>query len=321
MERVRIAMVGAGDMANRVHYPSLAGMDDVELAAICDLNPQRLHATGDRYGIARRYSDYRQMVAEVGPDAVYVIGPPHLMYDIWAWCLQQGLHLFVEKPLGITRHQAHSLAFLAEQHGCITQVGFQRRSSPLAVKLRDICLQRGPITHAICEFYKCSLTPFVGARDHMMDDTVHAIDTLRWACGGEVTAVHSTCGRVGVPDINLIAAELRFDNGSIGLLVNSWSSGRRVFRMQLHAPGICAELEHEVGGDVYADGDTLGVHFDAREVAGSDAFHIYGGFGAKSREFVDAVKAGTQPSSCFADALKTMEIAETILAQATLAGV
>ncbi len=47
----------------------------------------------------------------------------------------------------------------------------------------------------------------------------------------------------------------------------------------------------------------------------------FGGFQAKHREFVDCLKAGTQPSSCFADALKTMDVAEKILAQATLAGV
>jgi len=286
MARLQVAMVGAGAMANQVHYPSLASFDDVEIAAVCDLDAQRLQATGKRYGIAQRYSDYRRMVEEVAPDAVYVIGPPHLMYDIWVWCLERGLNLFVEKPLGITLHQA-----------------------------------RGSITLAICEFYKCSPAPFLGARDHMMDDTVHAIDTLRWACGGEVAQVRSACRRIGVPDINLITAELVFDNGSLGLLTNSWTSGRRVFRLQMHAPGICAELEHEVGGVLYADGDTRGERFDARAVAASDALHVYGGFSAKSRQFIDAIKANTQPESCFADAVKTMTVAETILAQALLAEV
>ena len=103
-------------------------------------------------------------------------------------------------------------------------------------------------------------------------------------------------------------------------MLNSWTSGRRVFRVEMHAPGICAEAEHEGKGTLYADGDTTGVAYDAREVAGGDEFHVYGGFQAKNREFIDCLKAGAQPSSSFADALKTMEIAETILAQATLSG-
>lgn len=318
--KVRVAMIGAGGQANAVHYPSLASFDDVEIAAICDLDPERRRATAVRYGVAGGYDDYRRMIEEVAPDAVYAIGQPHVMFDIWAWCLRQRLPLFIEKPLGLSVHQARSLAILAEQHGCVTQVGFQRRTSPLVVMLRDRCLERGPITHAVCTFYKCDRAPVLGARDHMMDDGVHAIDTLRWLCGGAVTAIQSRCRRVGVPDLNFFAALMEFDTGATGVLLNSWTSGRRTFRVEIHAPGICAEAEHERMGALYADGDTRGEAFDTRTVAGSDHAFIYAGFAAKNREFIDAVKGGPLPSSHFGDAVKTMEVAETILAQALLRG-
>jgi len=318
--KVRVAVIGAGSMANRVHYPSLASFADVEIAAICDLDAVRLRATADRYGVERRYTDYRQMIDQVAPDAVYAIGPPHQFYDIWMWCLEHGLHLYIEKPMGITLHQARALAYMAERNGCITQVSFQRRSCPMVVRLRDACLERGPIVHAVCAFYKCAVEPYLSARDHMMDDGVHAIDTLRWMCGGAVVGVQSLCRRVMVPDINFISALLHFDNGATGVMLASWTSGRRIFRVEMHAPGICAEAEHEGKGYLYADGDTKGVEFDTREVAGSDEFFVYGGFQAKSREFIDGLKKGEQPGSNFSDAVKTMEIAEIILAQALLAG-
>lgn len=317
---LRVAVVGAGRMANSVHYPSLASFADVEIAGICDVDTERLHSTADKYHIAARYTDYQRMAEEVAPDAIYVIGQPHIMYDLWTWCLRQGLNLYIEKPMGLTLHQARALAHLAAEHDCITQVSFQRRSSPMVTMLRKACLERGPIVHAVCRFYKCNIEPFLGARDHMMDDGVHAIDTLRWMCGGEVVCVESTLKSVGVPDTNFIAATLHFDNGAIGIMINSWSSGRRIFDVEMHAPGICAEAEHEGYGTLYADGDTCGTRFEAREVAGSDALYVYGGFQAKHREFLDAVRSGTQPSSCFADALKTMEVAETILAQGLLQG-
>jgi len=154
----------------------------------------------------------------------------------------------------------------------------------------------------------------------MMDDGVHAIDTLRWMCGGEVTNVHSVTRRVGTPDINFFTAVLEFDNGATGVLMNSWTSGRRIFRVQMHAPGICAEAEHEATGRLYADGDTAGKAYDTREEACSDDLFVYGGFQAKNREFIDALKGGSPPSSSFADAVHTMEVAELILAQATLRG-
>jgi len=319
-KKLKVAVIGAGAMANNVHYPSLASFDDVTIAGVCDLDQVRLNDTADRYGIKGRYSDYRQMVEELAPKAVYVIGQPHLMYDIWMWCLGQGLNLYIEKPMGLTLHQARSLAHMAREHDCITQVSFQRRSCPMVVKLRDECAKRGPVSHAVCEFYKCNIEALLGARDHMMDDGVHAIDTLRWMCGGEVTHVDCVTRSIGVPDINFIIATLRFDNGATGLMINNWTSGRRVFRVQMHAPGICAEAEHEGLGYLYADGDTEGQQFDTRTVAGSEELFVFGGFQAKHREFIDCVRQDRQPSSNFADALKTMEVAETILAKSTLAG-
>ena len=318
MEKVRIAFIGCGIMANRVHYPSLASFSDVEIVAICDIDRDRLNATGDRFGIERRYTDYKKMIEETSPDAVYAIGQPHTMYDIWKWCLEQGLNLYIEKPMGITIHQARALTYLAEKKGCITQVSFQRRAVPLLIKLREECLKRGPITHAVCEFYKCNIEPYLEARDHMMDDGVHAIDTLRWMCGGEVKRIHSVTRNVLVPDINFISAILEFDNGSIGVMINSWTSGRRIFRVQMHSPGIWVEADPEYKGRVYADGDTAGIEYDTKEVAGSNEFYIYAGFQAKNREFIDCLKARKQPSSNFSDALKTMEIAEKILAKTLL---
>jgi virulence factor len=319
MSRIRVAMIGAGGMANNVHYPSLASFADVEIAAICDIDAVRLQATADKYGVNARYTEYKRMIEEVAPDAVYAIGQPESMYGIWTWCLERAQNLYIEKPMGLSIHQARSLAYLADKHGCITQVSFQRRTCPMVVALRNECLKRGPIVHAMCRFYKCAISPTLGARDHMMDDGVHAIDTLRWMCGGEVVAIHSLCKRVQVPDINFISATLEFDNGATGFMLNSWSSGRRIFAVEMHAPGMCVEAEHEGKGILYADGDTKGVVYDTREVAGSDQLYVYGGFQAKNREFIDAVCAKRQPASSFADAVKTMEVADRILAQALLA--
>ena len=316
--KVRVAMIGAGGMANRVHYPSLASFADVEIVAIADLDQSRLQATADKYGVAGRYLDYRQMVEETAPDAVYAIGQPHIMYDIWTWCLQQGLNLCIEKPMGITLHQAEALAYLADKHGCITQVSFQRRASPLARLLKEECLKRGPIVHAVCQFYKCSPVPYLDARDHMLDDGVHAIDSLRWLCGGEVTSIESISRKVGVPDRNFFAVMLGFDSGATGVMLLSWTSGRRIFRLEMHAPAICAEADLEGKGRLYADGDTEGVEYDAKAVAGSEELHVYGGFLAKNREFIDCVKEHRQPQTCFSDGLKTMEVAEKILAAAAL---
>jgi predicted dehydrogenase len=137
-------------------------------------------------------------------------------------------------------------------------------------------------------------------------------------CGGDVVKIHSVTKRVMVPDINFLAVLLEFDNGATGVMLNSWSSGRRIFAVEMHAPRIWVEAEHEGKGHLYADGDTEGVEYDTRQVAGSDELYVFGGFQAKNREFINCLKSGEQPGSCFADALKTMEVAEKVLAQTLL---
>lgn len=325
----RICVIGNGHFANIFHYPSLAALDNAEIVGICAFDEDKLKLTAARYHlppeviwVSPRPDDYRKMLAELRPDGVYVIGPPNLMFEIWTWCLEQGFHLFIEKPMGMTLHQSRILAYLAKKHGCITQVSHQRRSSPLLQQMREACLAKGPLTHALVEFYKCDPHPSLGARDRMLDDYTHAIDTARWVCGGEVVKIESHCRRIQVPDINWIGSTLCFDSGTTCFVVGNWTSGRRIFRVSMHAPGICVESDPEKEALLYTDGNTTGERYDAQEVAGNSALFVYGGFQQKSKEFVHSILSGEEKtSSPFSDVLKTMEICETILAQAVMEGV
>ena len=326
MKKLKVVMIGAGGRANQVIYPAFADLrsaGEVEIAGICDINQERLDETAGKFGIGKKYGtdffSYQEMVDELKPDAAVVIGQPHLMYDIWMWCLGRGLHLYIEKPLGLSMHQARALQAVAARNKCVTQVSLQRRYTPMVMQMRDECLKKSVITHALCKFYKCEVgQDFLGARDHMMDDCVHSIDTLRWICGSEVVKVESTAKRVGTVDINFISAVLHFENGAVGHLINSWSSGKRIFAVEMHAQGIFAEAEHETAGMIYAGGDLTGVAYNAQECAGSDKFHVYTGVLNAARDFVGCCLNGGRPSACFDDGVKSMKVAELILAQALL---
>ena len=322
--KVRICLIGAGGMANNVHYPSLASFDDVDIVGVVEARRDRLDSTCEKYGIppAARFhvtldTDYRDILKRLRPDGVYVVGQPEIMYAIWQWCLGNGFNLYIEKPMGLTMHQAEVLAHLAEKNRVITQVSHQRRTAPIMVEMRKRLLAKGPITHGVVEFFKRDITPMQIARDRMLDDGTHAVDTARWICGGEVVKVESHCKRLGVPDINWIGATLHFDNGSTCFVVCSWSSGRRVFRTQMHSIGGYADVELEAEARLYLDGDYNGTIFRTRDVAGSDQNFIYGGFRNKNREFIDSVKSGVDVcSSPFRDTIKTMRVCHTILAHA-----
>lgn len=316
MKKVRLCFVGAGKMAHLVHYPSIAKCADAEIVGICDLDEKKLHDTALEYHVEKTFNDYKVMMDTMAPDGVFVIAPPQYAYDIVAWHVRQGIPVFCEKPLGLNLHQTHMLTELAAQGNAITQVGHQRRSSPLMNALLQTCRESGPVTHAVCEFYKYDIQPLYTAQDHIHDDCSHSVDTLRHLCQGEVVEIESHTKRIGTPDINWVHATLGFDNGSTGMLVNSWTSGRRVFRVEIHSPGVYADVELEKEGILYKQGDYTGVHYDAKEVAGGEDFYLYGGFREKHREFIDSIRFGKEmTSSPFRDVAKTMAVIEHILAQ------
>ena len=194
--RVRVALVGAGVMASRHHYPSLASFKDVELVGISDLIEDKAKTAASRFGIPVVDTDYRRMLAATEPDAVYVLMPPQILYEPAHHALTLCYHLLVEKPLAPTTYQAKMLAWTAEKHGCLTMTGFQRRFVPATTALRTRIEGRGPIHTVEIAFLKSTADLTVpagfydGAIDPFTSDGIHAVDTLRWLCSGDVEEVH-----------------------------------------------------------------------------------------------------------------------------------
>ena len=94
---LKAVFIGAGGRATSAHYPALmrAG-DKVELLAVCDLDEARLEAVADRFDVDRRYTDFREMLAEVDCDVVYAVMQPRHVADIAVEALESGRHLFIE---------------------------------------------------------------------------------------------------------------------------------------------------------------------------------------------------------------------------------
>ena len=321
MSKVRIAFIGAGSLANNHHYPSVSSLPDVELAAVCDLVPERAHKTAERWGVPRVYQDHKQMLAEVDPQAVYVIMPPQHLFEPASYALKQGRHVFVEKPPALTTHQTRALAHFAEQHQCLTQTGFQRRHIPAMTALRRRVEERGPIHTVSVSFLKP--TRFLdrhagyydGAIDPLTSDGIHAVDNLRWLAGGDVVDVVSTVHTRFVPGAfaNAITAHVTFSSGAVGLLHFSLVTGQRIFRAEFHGQNVTAYVDADRESYIVADGGQPEVHPSKSfaEEVGSQPHHIQG-FWNESRHFVDCIKESRQPSSNFHDAIKTMELVDRI---------
>lgn len=320
-DRVRVAFIGAGNLANRYHYPSVSSLPDVELAALCDLIPDKAQATAERFGVPRVYQDYQQMLAEVEPQAVYILMPPQHLYEPVVYTLKQRRHVFIEKPPGLTTSQTRMFAYYAEQHGGLTQVGFQRRFIPALTELKARVEARGPIHTVSLSFLKSTrrLDQHAGFYDGVIDaltsDGIHAVDNLRWLAGGEVDRVASDVRTRYAPGplANAITAHVTFTNGAVALLHSSYVTGRRIFRIEIHGQNVTAYVDPDRESYIVAD-DGEPELFQSRSfgnASGGKPEHWLG-FWHEHRHFIDCIKEGRQPSSNFYDAVKTMELVDRI---------
>lgn len=312
--KVKVALIGAGGMANSVHYPSLVSFDDVELVGLCDLVPDKLKATAEKFKIDKTFSDYKQMLQETAPDAVYVLMPPHHLFDIAIHALSNKMHLFIEKPPGITVEQCRQMALCAESNGCITLAGFNRRYIPLMRRCRDMARDHGgPILQGMSSFYKWHTGgPYYnGATDVLSCDAVHAVDTLRFI-GGDVKKVVGEVSNQGMSFDTRFNALVEFEGGGTGILMTNWRVGGRIHQFEMHSEGISVYVNPNVRAEIYIDGADKPKRITTQKAAGSDENRVYYGFEGENRAFIDAVKTGQQPETHLGDAVKTMELVDRI---------
>ncbi len=313
---VKVAMIGAGGRSRSVHYPSLNDMDDVKMVAVCELNEVRMIEVAGEYDIPARYTNYVTMIEREKPDVVYAIMPPHHIYDLAANIMDMGVNIIIEKPPSVTTEQAKQMALLAKKNNVITGVTFQRRFAPVIRTGKEICEKNGPVHSAASYFYKNEVGGrpiYKGAMEKLTCDGIHAVDTLRYLCGGEVEAVASDVRRLDATFRNMHTALVKFSSGATGVLQNCYMMGRRMFTVEVHSTGISMFGDPEEGGQVFADGKVEPVRsLDPWILGESEQPHVAFGAYAINRHFIDCVKTGQQPETNFEDAAKSMELVDAI---------
>ncbi len=313
---VKVAMIGAGGRARSVHYPSLRDMDDVAMVAVCELNDARMNQVAEEYDIPAQYTDYVAMIEREKPDVVYAIMPPHHVYDLAANIMDMRVHLIIEKPPSVTTEQARQMAWLAKKNRVITGVTFQRRFAPVIRTGKSICEKNGPIHSAAAYFYKHEVGGqpiYKGAMEKLTCDGIHAVDTLRYLCGGEVEGVASDVRRLDATFRNMHTALVRFSSGATGVLQNCYLMGRRMFTVEVHSAGVSMFGDPEEGGQIFAEGHVEPAHaLDPWALSKSRSPHVAFGAYAINRHFIDCIKTGRQPETNFEDAAKSMALVDAI---------
>jgi predicted dehydrogenase len=127
--RIRIGVVGCGGIAQMMHLPHLAELDDrYEIAAACDVSPGTLAVVADRYRIPRRFTDWRELV-QAPLDAV-LIATAGSHAPIALGALAAGRHVLTEKPMCYTLREADELVEAVARSGRTFMVAYMKRYDP-----------------------------------------------------------------------------------------------------------------------------------------------------------------------------------------------
>jgi predicted dehydrogenase len=112
----------------------LKELPSVEIAGVCDLSPATAEAAAERFGVARWFTDYRDMLRTITPDVVHVTTSPPSHHAISIDALEAGAHVFVEKPAAVRYDQVREMLekatrsqrLLLEDHNYLFNESVQR---------------------------------------------------------------------------------------------------------------------------------------------------------------------------------------------------
>jgi predicted dehydrogenase len=131
MNRVKVGVIGLGEVAQIIHLPILQSLaDQFEISAICDISPGLVQAMGDRYQVANRYLDANELVQRDDLDAVFVLNSDEYHAECVIAAARQGKHVLIEKPMCLTLREADEIIQARDESGVQVMVAFMRRFAP-----------------------------------------------------------------------------------------------------------------------------------------------------------------------------------------------
>ena len=125
-ERLNIGVIGVGGRG----AANLQGVAGENVAALCDVDENRLNAAASQHPKAAKYVDYRKLLEQKDLDAVVVSTPDHHHAPAAIRAMQRGLHVYCEKPLTHTVAEARKMRELAAEKKVATQMGTQNHEHP-----------------------------------------------------------------------------------------------------------------------------------------------------------------------------------------------
>lgn len=239
MEKVRIGIIGIGNMGSG-HAKSIAAGNcpEIELAAVCDINPERLEwAQENLPETVARFDDAIKMMESGLIDAV-IVAVPHYFHPQYAMeGFKHHLHVMCEKPAGVYTKQVREMNAAAEKADVAFGMMFNQRTNCVYRKMKEIVDsgEMGAIRRTnwiITNWYRPQVYYDSGAwratwsgegGGVLLNQCPHQLDLFQWICGmPKKVDAHLQFGHwhdIEVEDD--VTAYFEYENGATGVFITS----------------------------------------------------------------------------------------------------
>jgi predicted dehydrogenase len=137
MEKLKCGIIGTGGIFTKYIDGYSAVSDEVEIAAICDIDEKKANEIAEKYQIPSVYSDYQKLLSRPDIDFVCICLPNDMHAPVTIQALESGKHVHCEKPMAMNAEQAGQMV-KAKNNACKKlMIGLNNRFTPSAMFIKD----------------------------------------------------------------------------------------------------------------------------------------------------------------------------------------
>ncbi|MBQ6543238.1 MAG: Gfo/Idh/MocA family oxidoreductase, partial [Clostridia bacterium] len=194
MDKIKVAIIGCGTIANSAHIPAYLKNENVEIKYFCDLIAEKAQACVEKYGCGKAVVDYHDFLNDPELDAVSVCTHNDFHSIISIDFMKAGKHVLCEKPAARILSEALEMQKVAHETGKILNIGVCNRFNTYVNKIKDIIDsgELGEVYHVYASFRAHRSIPGLGGDfttkassggGALIDWGVHYLDLVMYCCG------------------------------------------------------------------------------------------------------------------------------------------
>lgn len=225
MRKVRVGVIGVGGIGS-VHLENIALNEQAEIVAVCDISEDQAIFVGKKYHVPS-YTDVDKMLEENTIDALFICVPPFAHGNIEEKAAAKGIHLMVEKPVGLDLETVKKKYEVIKGSGIICATGYCLRYLDTIAKAKEF-LQDKEIA-MVNGYYLTKFVPIPWYRERsksggqLVEQATHTLDLIRYLTG-DMDKIYANMNllvtkdipNIDIPDVTSVNFTLK--NGAVGHL-------------------------------------------------------------------------------------------------------